>query len=100
MERFSAESKYPIVTPIFLLVATFLKKLKSRPYRSAIIISSDFRSGKIEEGRSLENAAVTAVDTFASTLEYEVRSYCDLVISKGTEKDAFDCLGIKLVSDN
>ena len=90
--------KYPVVMPIFLLISTFLKKLKSRAYRSAIIVSGDLNAGKVEEGRSLENAAVSAVDTFATTLEYEVRGYCDLVISKGSKMDALDCLGVKLIS--
>ena len=84
--------------PVFLLISTFLKKLKSRAYRSAIIVNSDSRSGKVENGRSLENAAVSAVESLATTLEYEVRDFCDLVIAKGTEIGAFDSLGFELIS--
>lgn len=84
--------------PVFLLVSTFLKKLKNRSHRSAIIVNCDFRSGKVEDGRSLENAAVSAVETFATTLEYEIRGYCDLVIAKSTEWNALDSLGVKLIS--
>lgn len=68
LEKFSPESQVPVVAPVFLLVSTFLKKLKSRAYRSAIIINCDFRSGRIEEGKGLENAAVSAVETFGRTL--------------------------------
>lgn len=99
LENFSADSKVPVVAPVFLLVSAFLKKLKSRAYRSAIIINCDNRSGRIEVGKSLENAAVSAVETFGRTLEYEVRSFCDVVIAKGDEISAFDCLGVCKISE-
>lgn len=99
VQPFDEDSPYPVVMPVFLLVSAFIKKLKNRSYRSAIIINSDFRSGKVENGRSLENAAVSAVETFGLTLEYETRGFCDLVIAKGTEWGALDSLGVQVVSE-
>lgn len=99
LQNFSAESHIPVVAPVFLIVSAFLKKLKARAYRSAIIINCDFRSGRIEVGKSLENAAVSAVETFGRTLEYEIRDFCDVVIAKADEVSAFDSLGVNKISE-
>lgn len=50
---FGNESNTPAFAHVFLLINTFLRKLKSRAYRSAIIVNCDYRSGKIEQGKAL-----------------------------------------------
>ena len=97
---FGADSKYPLVQHIFLLVNTFLKKLRWRSHRSAIVIFSDSRNQKIEVGGALQNGAVSAVDAFGRFIAFETKDFCDVVVvRKANTHQIFDGLGYKKIID-